>query len=141
LSNKQIYVPNNTGDCETINVVTGRPCADDATIVPMDVRLCDSDVTIEATEVKADTPLITNVITTAATETSHTFAVTTKIFMIRTRTLDKFQYGWGVGDSATNYVTVYRNGVLSREGLNTSVGLTIYFQTDKNNVMEIEEWS
>lgn len=85
------------------------------------------------------TPAIANIITTASTEASYTFTAGTKSFRLRTRGNSKLQYSYTTGLTDTTFMTLMPTAVLEETQL--SFGATIYFETTKNDVVEILEWT
>ncbi len=111
--------------------VGGLPAGSPGTIPPIPVELEG-----------AESPLTTQVSTTASTETSHTFGSGLKQFILRTQNRSELLWSWiATGTDGTSYVTLRKGAVLNQQNLNITSAITIYFQTDSNDTVEIQEWT
>jgi len=77
----------------------------------------------------------------ANTEFSQLLTDGTKQLIIRTKGDGVLQIAWVATESGTNSLTIKKNAVYSKDGLNL-VGRTIYMQVNTSlEIIQIEEWS
>lgn len=81
---------------------------------------------------------ISNVSATATIETSLALTGTTKGLVIRSRNRGTLKLAFNSGESGTTYLTINKGCVYSADGIEWN-GTTIYFQSDVNDVVEIQE--
>lgn len=81
------------------------------------------------------TATIFNVATTASTEASQALPSNCKGFILRTRDRGNLQISYVSGNTNTLFFTVRSNAVYTDDNFYSSQ--TIYFQTDKNDTVEI----
>lgn len=88
------------------------------------------------------TPNIANVVTLLAnTEYQHSFPANTKKFIVQCRGSAKLKLAFVVGNTNTNYITLFPGNSYKEEALNVS-GLSVYFQSSKaGETVEILSWS
>jgi len=63
----------------------------------------------------------------------------TKQILIKVRGNSEMRIAWLVTETATNYITVPRGSVYTRENLSL-IDATVFIFTDLASVVEIEEW-
>ena len=88
-----------------------------------------------------NTPIVTNVVTTANNELSHEINENTKRFLVRARNVDKINIGFSPNSTNTEYITIKPGCVYSETNIKNTNSLEIYILTTKNNVVEILEWT
>lgn len=82
---------------------------------------------------------IYNVNTTAGSETAQALPVNCKRFLLRCRNNSRAQIAYNLGDSASTFFTVMPGNTY--EDVNFYSGATVYFQTSKDDVVEIITFS
>lgn len=88
------------------------------------------------------TPAITNVIVNAAnTQFSHPLGANTTRFLIRARNKGKMNIAFINGQTGTNYISLGRGSIYTENNIQNPGALTIYFQVNQTDVVEILEWS
>lgn len=89
-----------------------------------------------------NTPIITNIsVGTPNTQFSHAFDSDTKRFMIRTRNNGKMNIAFTSGQTGTNYITLRPGNIYFEEDVQNTGALTIYFQVNKADIVEVLEWT
>ena len=88
------------------------------------------------------TPIVTNInVAVPNSQVSHAFNSATKRFLIRTRNNAKMNIAFISGQTGTNYISVKRGGIYTEDDIQNSGALTIYFQINTADVVEILEWT
>lgn len=87
----------------------------------------------------ATNPLIVNVTTNANVESSYLFPDKTKKFILKARGTSITKISYIEDESNVEYVTLHAGSVYEEEGILSS-SLRIYFQTSKNDIIEISSW-
>lgn len=87
-------------------------------------------------------PLIVNqLVASANTEYSYSFPANTKKFTLRMRGSGRLQLSFTVGQSGTNFITIYPGNTYEEIGLKLT-GITAYFQSNKaGETVEILSWT
>jgi hypothetical protein len=85
------------------------------------------------------TPTIVNISTVQAVEGSYVIPDQTKRILLRTRLNSILKVAFVSGQSNTTYVTIPGGANLHEYGIFT--GITIYFQTSKNDTIEVLLWA
>lgn len=85
-------------------------------------------------------PTIVNPVATGA-EQSYALPAGTREFSIKSRDIGPIQMAYVVGDSGLVYVTIPRTCYYQRDDIDPSASITLYFQADIGQVIEIESWT
>lgn len=97
-------------------------------------------VPVEDVSTTADTPTLTNTVTVATTETSIALPTDTRQFLIRARGPSDLRIAFSSGDTVTGpYMEVPKDSSFEQKDVKTSI--TLYFQTDKADIVEVLAWS
>lgn len=108
-----------------------------------DILQINPDGSINVSFAQVSTPKISNInIPLANTEQSFTLTATTRRFKIRVRDgKAKLKLAYALGESGTNYWTVERGAWYEENDLDSSGGITLYFQATHPSVeLEIQYW-
>ena len=97
---------------------------------------------VEVQNIVVGTPTITNeAITLADTEYSYALPTGTHRVIMQSRLEGLVKIAYTVGESSTNYWTIFPGQQKDIEFLNGSTAVTLYFQSSKAaQVLEIESW-
>ncbi len=89
------------------------------------------------------TPTLTReVIAVANTEQSYALPTSTKSYTIYNDGSTIAKIAFAVGESATDYRTLYPGCHICRDGIASTAALTVYFQTAKvGDTIEFETWT
>jgi hypothetical protein len=109
--------------------------------VGLDVNLINP-VTLDRDGIGA-TPNISNIaMAVAAAEYSYGIVSGTKKLTIKSRQNGKLQIAWTSGQTGTNYLTISPGSSYTIDSIDTSTGLTLYFQSTKDtDTLEILYWT
>ena len=108
----------------------------------VDLLAVNTDGSINVNVSPLTNPLIYNVVTVlSGTEYSQALPSSTKEIKIKARGNAKLQITYTLGDSGSNFITIFPGDVYVQTGTNL-VGKTIYFQSTKpGEVVEIITWT
>lgn len=90
----------------------------------------------------AGTPVVANIaMPVANTEYSYTLAPNTKQILFKTRENSLLKFTFQMGQSNINYITVPPGSSYTLEGVDPTISLTVYFQSDNSaETLEIISW-
>lgn len=95
--------------------------------------------TINASINPVSSPAIINQTIAAATETALAIPSLTSRFTLTART-GSLRVAWAIGQTATNYLTVYAGGVYEQDRLDKNSSFTIYLYSPNGTTIELETW-
>lgn len=90
----------------------------------------------------AGTPVVVNIaMPLANTEYSYILATNTKQILFKTRENSLLKFSFQLGESNINYITVPPGSSYTLEGIDPTINLTLYFQSDNSGeTLEIISW-
>lgn len=102
--------------------------------IGLDVSIIDSPTVA--------TPIITNItIGVVNTQFSHSFNANTKRYVFRARNGGKVNFSFISGNTGSEYITLRGGAIYTEDDMKNNGALTIYFQVNKADIIEILEWT